>query len=54
MKEYVIKATIETRVSQKGNEYTVLVLKLTPTYTKSVFLDKAEIELLNNSNNSSR
>lgn len=40
------KATLETRISQKGNEYQVLVIKLTDTYEKLVFLDKAEIELL--------
>lgn len=41
-----IKATLETRTSQKGNEYQVLVIKLTDSYEKLVFLDKAEIELL--------
>lgn len=44
MKEY--KATLETRTSQKGNEYQVLVVHLTDTYEKSVFLEKAELELL--------
>jgi len=48
-----IKATLETRTSQKGNEYQVLVIKLTDTYEKLVFLDKAEIELLKASKNSS-
>lgn len=47
-----IKATLETRTSQKGNEYQVLVIKLTDTYEKLVFLDKAEIELLKASKNS--
>ena len=41
-----IKATLETRTSQKGNEYQVLVIKLTDSYEKLVFLDKSEIELL--------
>ena len=41
-----VKATLETRVSKKGNEYQVLVIKLTNNYEKLVFLDKAEIELL--------
>lgn len=41
-----IKATLETRTSQKGNEYQVLVIKLTDSYEKLVFLEKAEIELL--------
>lgn len=47
-----IKATLETRTSKKGNEYQVLIVKLTDTYEKPVFLDKAEIELLKASNKS--
>ena len=49
MKEY--KATLETRTSQKGNEYQVLLVHLTDTYEKPVFLDKAELELLKIHNN---
>ena len=41
-----VTATLETRTSKKGNNYTVLVIKLTPSYEKLVFLDRAEIELL--------
>lgn len=41
---------IEKKISKTGNEYTVLVLKLTPTYEKQIFLDNAEIELLRLSN----
>lgn len=43
-----IIATLETRQSRKGFPYTVLVIKLTDTYEKLVFLDKAEIELIKN------
>ena len=39
-------ATLETRTSKKGSEYKVLVIKLTPTYEKLVFLENAELELL--------
>jgi len=39
-------ARLEERTSKKGKKYTVLVIKLTDTYEKLVFLDKAEIELL--------
>lgn len=39
-------ATLETRTSKKGNEYKVLVVKLTPTYEKLVFLEPAELEIL--------
>ena len=42
-----ITTTLETRVSKKGSPYQVLVIRLTPTYEKLVFLDKAEQELLN-------
>ena len=41
-----ISTTLETRVSKKGSSYKVLVIRLTPTYEKLVFLDKAELELL--------
>ena len=49
-----VKATLETKISKSGNEYEVLVIKLTDTYEKLVFLEKSEIELLrlSNSNNS--
>lgn len=41
-----VKATLETRQSKSGNDYQVVVIKLTPNYEKLVFLDKSEIELL--------
>lgn len=49
-----ITATLETRLSKSGNTYEVLVIKLTDTYEKLVFLDKAELELLNVSSKSQR
>ena len=45
-----VKATLETRKSKQGNDYQVLVVKLTKNYEKLVFLDKAEIELLKQTN----
>lgn len=45
-----VNATLETRTSKKGSTYQVLVIKLTDTYEKLVFLDKAEIELLKTKN----
>lgn len=47
-----LKATLETRTSKKGNEYEVIVLKLTDNLEKLVFLDQAELELLKISNKS--
>lgn len=41
-----VKATLETKTSKAGNSYKVVVLKLTDDYEKMVFLDKAEIALL--------
>ena len=41
-----LKCTLETRQSKAGNNYDVLVIKLTDNYEKLVFLEKAEIELL--------
>ncbi len=52
-KEFTIKCSLEKGVSQKGNEYEYLALKITDTYTKRVFLEAAEKELLLNSNNKS-
>lgn len=50
--EFTIKCTIKKGVSQKGNEYEYLALKLTDTYEKRVFLEGAEKELLISNNNS--
>lgn len=41
-----IRCSLETRTSKKGNDYQVLVIKLTDNYEKLVFLENAEIELL--------
>ena len=41
-----VKATLETRTSKKGKPYQVIVIKLTDTSEKLVFLSNAEIELL--------
>ena len=43
-----VRATLETRVSKKsGKTYQCIVIKLTDTYQKIVFLDSAEVELIN-------
>lgn len=41
---------IEKKLSKSGNEYTVLIIKLTPTLEKQIFLTDAEIECLKMSN----
>lgn len=46
MESKILNATLETRKSKEGNDYKVVVIKLTETYEKLVFLDKAELELL--------
>ena len=46
-----VECTLETRISKKGSEYQVISIKLTPTYEKLVFLEPAELELLNLSAN---
>lgn len=39
---------LKTGISEKtGKEYTYLSIMLTPNYEKRVFLEKAEIELIN-------
>lgn len=45
------KATLETRISKKGKQYEVLVIKLTDKLEKLVFLEQAELELLRLSSN---
>lgn len=51
-KEFTLKCSLEKGVSQKGNEYEYLALKITDTYIKRVFLESAEKELLLNNNKS--
>lgn len=48
------KAVLETRTSKKGNDYEVLVIKLTDKLEKLVFLEQAELELLKLSNSTSK
>ena len=45
-KEFTLKGTLKEGVSQKGNTYEYLELKITDTYSKRVFLEAAEKELL--------
>lgn len=41
-----VKATLEEKISKNGNKYSAIIIYLTDTCTKTVFLDPAEIELL--------
>lgn len=42
-----VRATLETRISKKsGKTYQCIVINLTDTYQKVVFLDNAELELI--------
>lgn len=41
-----IKASLVEKESKKGNKYKCVVLKLTDSYEKVVFLEPAELELL--------
>lgn len=45
-----MKTRIEKKVSSKGNEYYVLIVELVPGYEKQVFLDKADIKIIELSN----
>lgn len=42
----VMKVELVEKTSSKGNKYIALEIHLTPTYTKTVFLEKAEVELV--------
>ena len=46
MIEKELKATLVKKTSKKGNDYECVMIELTPTYQKPVFLDDAELELL--------
>ena len=46
MIEKELKATLVKRTSKKGTEYECVMLQLTPTYEKPVFLEQAELELI--------
>ena len=41
-----VRCVLTEKTSKTGNNYQCLVISLTPTYEKVVFLDKAELELL--------
>lgn len=41
-----MKCEIVEKVSKTGNKYVVLQVQLTPSYTKDVFLESAELELI--------
>lgn len=41
-----LPCSLETRISKKGTEYQVLIIKLTDTLEKQVFLEAAELEIL--------
>lgn len=46
MDSKTVVGKLEQRTSKSGQPYTCLVVKLTPTYEKLVFLSQAELELL--------
>ena len=54
MEAIKLDATLETRKSKSGNDYQVVIIKLTPTYEKRVFLESAELELLSISTKSQK
>ena len=53
MNSQKFEATLETRKSKSGNDYQVLVVKITDKIEKLVFLTPAELELLKISNSKS-
>lgn len=52
-KDYKLSCHTEERVSNEGNKYEVLILKLTDDYEKEVYLSRAERQLLKLSNDKS-
>ena len=45
-----LKCSLTTKLNKEGKPYEVIVIKLTDTYEKLVFLDPAERELVKLSN----
>ncbi|MDR0912331.1 MAG: hypothetical protein LBM96_07015 [Methanobrevibacter sp.] len=41
-----LRAKLEERVSKEGKPYVAIIVRITDTYEKLIFLDKAELELL--------
>lgn len=41
-----VQGEIKEGTSSKGNKYYYIEIAITPTYSKRVFLDNAELELL--------
>lgn len=41
---------VEKKLSKSGNDYYVLIVELVPGYEKTVFLDKADIKIIELSN----
>lgn len=41
-----LKAELVEKTSSKGNKYVCVLIYITETYSKQVFLDSAELELL--------
>lgn len=46
MEAVELDATLEERVSKKGNSYYCVVLHLTNGYDKVIYLEQAEVELV--------
>lgn len=49
-----LKAKLVEKESKKGNKYLCLEIKLSDTYTKIVFLESAEVELIKLTYNSNK
>ena len=49
-----VKATLVEKTSKSGNQYKCIEIQLTPTYKKVVFLEQAELELLQVANNTKK
>lgn len=41
-----VKGLLQMKTSSKGNKYLCIDIQLTPTYTKTIFFEKAEEEIL--------
>ena len=44
--EIKVSGIIHEKTSKNGNPYTALDIQLTPTYTKTFFLDEADLQVV--------
>lgn len=45
--DILLNCSLTEKLSKKGTSYKCLEVQLTPTYTKQIFLEQSELEIIN-------